>query len=99
MANNKSTPSPTVDVVTHSLAQSVTSAPSADTVQEAWLLLTTERSRLIALSIALAARMEDRERAEEHDSTELLLAQLLEQHLSSMSAMNKAYDRLTCISH
>ena len=46
--------------------------PTPDTIASAWKFIEHERSQLVALSIALAARIEDRERHEEHDSTELL---------------------------
>ncbi len=69
--------------------------PSPEVVLKAWEMLTRERSRLVALSIVLAARIEEREREQEHDSTELLLAQLLEEHLCLNTTMDKVFHLLT----
>lgn len=69
--------------------------PTPETVLSAWKLIEHERSQLVALSIVLAARIEDRERDQEHDSTELLLAQLLEEHLCSTKTMKAVQAMLT----
>jgi hypothetical protein len=68
--------------------------PSPETVEHAWQMLMHERNRLIALSIALTTRMEDKERLQE-DSTELILMQLLDEHICSMETMNVVSGMLT----
>jgi hypothetical protein len=64
------------------LKQSQPSPPSPDVVEGALQLLREEREQIEALAIALTDRMTDAERGSGGSSTELLLAQMLNERLS-----------------